>query len=129
MSKKLLLFDAFVNLVLGILLLSFSEKLANFFGVPYTTNYFYPNLLGAILIGITIALLIEVYKKNNITGLGLTGAVAINLCGGMFLALWLFFSKHNLPIKGEFFLWILVSLLIGLSSLELYFKSRYKNKK
>ena len=65
MSKKLLIFDAFINLVLGVLLLSFSEKLATFLGVPYVTNHFYPNILGAIFIGITIALLIEVYKKNE----------------------------------------------------------------
>ena len=121
MKKKLLLFDAFINLVLGVLLLSFSEKLATFLGVPYIQNHFYPNILGAIFIGITIALLIEVYKKNeNITGLGFVGAAAINLCGGFVLALWLIFGNLNLPTNGLIFLWILVVLLVGISLFELY---------
>ena len=122
MSKKILILDAIINLILGILLLAYSENLATYLGVPITKDYFYPNILGAIFIGITIALLIEYFRKNDkFTGLGFIGAIAINLCGGFILALWLIFGNLNLPIKGQLLLWILVILLIGVSVFELYY--------
>jgi hypothetical protein len=121
-SKKILLLDAIINLILGVLLLAYSENLSTYLGVPYTSNYFYPNILGAIFIGITIALFIEFFKTTNrAIGLGLHGAIAINLCGGIVLALWLIFGNLNLPIKGQIFLWVLVFLLVGISSIEVYF--------
>jgi hypothetical protein len=125
MSKKILLLDALINLILGILLLSFSESLIEFLGIPYTANHFYPNILGAVFIGITIALLFEYFRKNDkFIGLGFSGAIAINLCGGFVLALWLIFGNLNLPIKGQIILWIVVFLLIGISFFELYFSRK-----
>jgi hypothetical protein len=125
MSKKILIFDALINLILGVLLLFFSEELANYIGVPYTVNHFYPNILGAIFIGITIALLIEYFNKTNkMVGLGLGGAIAINLCGGGALASWLIFGNLTIPIKGHIFLWIIVFLLVGISSIELYYNRK-----
>ena len=122
MSKKILLLDAIINLILGILLLVYSENLAKYLGVPSTKDYFYPNILGAIFIGITIALLIEYFRKTDkFTGLGFIGAIAINLCGGFILALWLIFGNLNLPINGQLILWILVIILIGVSVFELYY--------
>ena len=74
-NKKILLLDAFTNLILGVLLLFYSENLASLLGVPYTSNYFYPTILGAIFIGITIALLLEFFRKTEtISGLGLGGS-------------------------------------------------------
>jgi hypothetical protein len=57
-------------------------------------------------------------------GLGLGGAIAINLCRGGVLALWLIFGNLNLPIKGHVILWILVILLAGISSIELYYNRK-----
>ena len=117
--------DATINLILGVLLLAYSENLATYIGVPVTSNYFYPNILGGIFIGITIALFIEFFKVTNAsTGLGFYGAVAINLCGGIVLALWLILGNLNLPMKGQIILWILVIVLIGISSIEFYFNRR-----
>jgi hypothetical protein len=49
--------------------------------------YFYPNALGGVLSGIGIALLIEAFREpNGLVGLGLGGAIAINLCDGFTLA-------------------------------------------
>ena len=79
----LLLVDSLINLALGVLLLVFSEGLVDFFGVPAAGQTFYPNILGAVLFGIGLALLIECFRKpQGLIGLGLGGAVAINLCGG-----------------------------------------------
>jgi len=117
-----LLFDALINLILGILLVLYSTKLANFFGVPIVTNYFYPNILGSIFIGIAIALYIETRRTRTIVtqGLGLTGAVSINLCGGLMLLFWLLSGNLEIPLKGKIFLWTLDILLIILSVFELF---------
>lgn len=68
---------------------------------------------------IGLALLIECYwKSGRFNGLGLGGAIAINLCGGFVLAAWLLSDDLSLPLSGQILLWFLVLLLIGLSLLE-----------
>ena len=119
-TPNIILFvDAIINIFLGILLLPASSQLANFFGVPPLNTGFYPSILGAVLLGIGIALLIETFKGNRkISGLGLYGAIAINLCGGIVLAFWLIFMELHLPLRGIIFLWILVFLLLIISIVE-----------
>lgn len=121
MKKRIvLLIDAGINFVLGIMLLSFSPFIVNFLGVPSAENHFYPTILGGIFIGITIALAIEAFKKQTeITGLGLVGAVCINISGGLVLLFWLLFGHLELPIKGFIFLWTLDVILLIISSVEL----------
>jgi hypothetical protein len=118
----LLLLDSIVNLILGLLLIIYSARLAGFLGVPVIESAFYPNILGGVLIGIALALLAETISKNSklTSGLGLFGAILINLCGGMVLLFWLIFGDLNLPVRGEIFLWSLDILLILISSLELF---------
>jgi len=123
MKKKItLLIDAFINLILGILLLAYSPKLVSILGVPSSDNFFYPNILGAVLLGIGIALIIEAYRKHKdkFIGLGLLGAISINICGGLVLLLWLLSGGLNIPQKGLVFLLILDILLVGISSVELF---------
>jgi hypothetical protein len=116
----LLFVDAIINVALGVLLLLFTEDLVNFFGVPPSEQTFYPNMLGAVLFGIGLALLIECFRKpQGLIGLGLGGAVAINLCGGLVLAAWLIFGGLDLPLRGLVFLWSLVAVLVGISAFEL----------
>jgi len=73
--KFTLLIDALINLILGVFLLLYSENLAALLGVPIVENYFYPNILGGIFIGIALALYFETQKKTSkpTTGLGLIG--------------------------------------------------------
>lgn len=119
--KKVLFVDAFINLILGILLLIFSQTIVDILGVPSTEQHFYPNILGGVLIGIGVALLIECYRKSDaFVGLGLGGAVSINMCGGIVLALWLLFGNLIIPATGKLFLWVLVIILIGISGVELF---------
>lgn len=111
--------DAAINLILGILLMAFPAKLVKVLGIPMADLSFYPAILGGILFGIGLALLVECYRRTNrFIGLGLAGAVLINLCGGFVLAFWLLWGQLNLPVRGLIFLWTLVVLLIGLSLLE-----------
>ena len=116
-SKSLLLIiDAIINLVLGLMLLFFPSQLVSALGIPTSASAFYPSILGAVLIGIGIALLIERHRGG---GLGLLGAITINLCGGIVLGLWLLFGDLQLPLRGSVFLWGLVVVLVGISMFEL----------
>ena len=115
----LLKVDAAINLILGVLLMAFPAKLIKALGAPMADPSFYPTILGGVLFGIGLALLIECYRKSSrVIGLGLGGAIAINLCGGLVLAAWLLSDKLTLPLRGQIFLWSLVVLLVGISLLE-----------
>ncbi len=115
-----LIVDAIINYALGILCILY-PFVAETIGVPTVENSFYPTILGAVLIGIGIALTIECYRKQGgLVGLGLGGAVAINLSGGIVLILWLIFGDLNIPLRGHFFLWFLAIILVGISLVELF---------
>ena len=118
----LLLFDSFINLVLGILFIIFPIAVASCMGLPIPTMRFYVNILGAVFIGIALALAWEARRSSNNlqqVGLGVVGAAAINLCGGAMLAVWLISGKLSLTLAGSVLLWLLVLLLVGISALEL----------
>ena len=118
-STFLLKVDAAINLILGILLMAFPERLVKALGIPMEVPAFYATILGGVLFGIGLALLMECYwKSGRFKGLGLGGAIAINLCGGGVLAIWLISEELSLPLRGKMVLWLLVLLLIGLSLLE-----------
>jgi len=120
--RTLLLIDSIVNFILGALLLAYSGNLAEFFGVPVVESSFYPNILGGVFIGIALALFVEYYGNmpGETSGLGLLGAICINLCGGLVLLFWLLFGDMDIPVRGVIFLWCLDILLIVLSSVELF---------
>ena len=63
--KTILLIDALINFILGILLLIFSPAIVSWLGIPSSSTSFYPNILGAVFLGITIALLIDVTGKKR----------------------------------------------------------------
>ena len=116
---NLLKTDAAINLALGILLMAFPAGLAKVLGIPMAESSFYPTILGGVLFGIGLALLIECYRKSSrVVGLGLGGAIVINLCGGFVLAVWLLSDQLTLPLRGHILLWFLVLLLVGISLLE-----------
>ena len=126
--SPLLAWDAAINLVLGMLLVAFPAGVVRALGVPETEEVFYPSILGAVLFGIGIALAVE-YRgvrsgRRVVGGLGLLGAVAINLCGGVVLAAWLLFGSLQLPMRGTVFLWGLVLVLVALSGAELWHELR-----
>jgi hypothetical protein len=118
-STFLLKVDAAINLILGILLMAFPAGLVKALGIPMEVPAFYATILGGVLFGIGLALLMECYwKSERFKGLGLGGAITINLCGGGVLAIWLLSEELSLPLRGTMVLWLLVLLLIGLSILE-----------
>jgi hypothetical protein len=102
------------------MLLLFPIGLVNLLGLPGIEGLFYAQILGGVLTGIGIALFMERFRKpRRLVGLGLGGAISINLCGGFVLLVWLIFGNWHFSTYGNLFLWILVAILLGLSLFEL----------
>ena len=117
--KTFLLIDGFINMILGIILLSFPIGVAGFLGIPQPPSNFYPTILGGVIFGIGIALLIEAYgQPRGVRGLGLGGAIVINICGACILALWLVFEPLDLPMRGFIILWVVAVVVLGIGILE-----------
>jgi hypothetical protein len=131
MGKKhalLLTIDGIINLVLGMLLLLFPLGMAELLGVPQSKVNFYPTILGAVIFGIGIALLIERYgHTRNIRGLGLGGAIAINLCGALALFVWLMSTPFDIPLRGHVILWSVAIIVLVVGIVEILSKAwQYK---
>jgi hypothetical protein len=124
MKNPLLLADAIINLVLGLLLLFYPQWLAEVLGMPPVVNNFFPNVLGGVLFGIGLALLIAC--RGGTQGLGLDGAIAINLCGAGVVAGWLVVAPQAIPPRGRITLWIIAPLVIGIGLVELRHRLRFK---
>ncbi|MGB3341135.1 MAG: hypothetical protein WBB37_06610 [bacterium] len=119
-NSIVLLVDAMVNFFLGMLLVVFPAEIFEFIGLPLTDHAFYPTILGAVLIGIAIALILEFNRKPaGMVGLGLGGAIAINLCAAFVLCFWLLNGKLAVSISGHIILWILVIILVLISAFEI----------
>jgi len=69
------------------------------FDLPKTDNNFYINILGAVLLGIGIALHLERFR-GQLRGsrLGIAGAIAIKLCGSGALIAWLLLGISIYPL-------------------------------
>lgn len=117
----LLRVDGVINLVLGLLLMAFPSGLVETLGVPQTDDRFYPTVLGAVLFGIGIALILEAGRlPGGIIGLGLGGAVAINLMAACILVVWLVWGDLVIPTRGQILLGVLSAALVAISTFELW---------
>ena len=119
MRSPLLVCDAIINLLLGIPLMLAPGSITVALGLPLQASGFYPGILGAVLTGIGLALVIQVFVvKIQVTGLGLEGAICINIFGSTALLAWLLFGKLEMPLRGWLFLWGVAVLVLFLSGLE-----------
>lgn len=124
----MLVIDAMINFVLGFLLVVFPTDVVELLGLPMANHAFYPTMLGAVLIGISIALLLECNRRGSgMVGLGLGGAIAINLCAAFVLTFWLLNGKLRVSLFGQIILWIITVILVVISSFEIFVY--YKTKK
>jgi hypothetical protein len=116
-NNRLLKIDGIINLGLGLLLGLYPEAVIRLLGLPLSEVPFYASILGAVLFGIGIALFVEVSSPGM--GLGLIGAISINICGGLCLGAWLLWGNLYVPLTGLIVMWSLVAVLLGISSIEL----------
>ena len=127
MRRTLLELDGYANILLGLALALFPAPFARILGLPGIEHAVYPSLFGAVLIGIGVALLIERFRRaDHLIGLGLSGALIINLCFGIALAAWLTVADLALPFRGYLVLWILVAILVGLGTVEFWAQLRHR---
>ena len=121
MGSILIAIDSVVNVLLGLLLLIFPPSLVEWLGLPLPGSAFYGRILGAVILGIGVALAIEFRREpsSTLVGLGTGGAIAINLCGGGALVAYLAFGDLSLSTEGTIVLWILAALVVGLGLIEL----------
>lgn len=127
-EKILLIVDGVLNILLGLVLLTFPFGSGEILGLPKSENNFYPMILGAVLLGIGIALFIEViyfYKRKR--GLGLDGAIVINMAASVVLILILIFGQLNVSTTGLIILWI-VGLSVLIVGFVEYFRGRILKK-
>ena len=113
-----------VNIVLGVLLILFPLGVVDLIGLPKTDTNFYPSILGAVIFGVGLALFFELigYQKR-FRGLGLGGAILINLVGSTVLICWLLFGSLSIPMKGKITLWSIALLVFAIGVAELLLKS------
>ena len=118
--NNLLILDGVINLILGIFLMLFPVGVIDLLGLPESFTHFYTSILGAVLFGVGIALIIERYGVTwDIRGLGLPGAIAINLCGGGILLVWLVFAPPAIPTRGKVVLWSVVVIVLAVEIAEI----------
>ncbi len=118
--KFLLIVDAAVNLLLGLLLLLFPTGIAVWLGAPPSASAFYPSILGGVLFGIGLALLLEARQAGQAArGLGINGAICINFCGAGVLAVWLMAAPPAVPLHGQILLWSIAIGVLVIGVIEL----------
>ena len=124
-NSTLLELDGAGNVLLGLPLLLFPELVSEFLGLPAAGATFYSAILGSVFVGIGLALLLERFRPA-LGGLGLGGAMTINLVFGVVLTAWLLSSDVDLPTRGALVLWTLAVILVGISTAEALSLSRTK---
>lgn len=123
MKEPVLLFlNAILYLAVGVLLLLFPFGLVAALGIALPAVTFYASMLGAILLGVGLALLVERSRGTlGFPGLGINGAILINISCAVTLGLWLFYRSLNLLHIGYILLWGLVAAVTAITLAEIYY--------
>ena len=116
-ADLLLLADALLFLAMGAILAVFPAGTISALGLPAGQQGFYRRLLGAVLIAIGLALMMNALP-SGLSGLGLDGAIAVNLSVALALAILLLTGGRKTPARGRRLLWLLVLVLVGLSAVD-----------
>jgi hypothetical protein len=126
-DRALLTIDAAADLILGALLVAAPRQVIQWIGAPRPSTAFYPSILGAVLFGIGVALLIERFQRGpTSSGLGILGAIWINLSGGVVLAGWLLLGRLRIPARGIVALWCIAAIVLSIGTVELVSRGRKK---
>lgn len=118
-GRPLLVVDGVVNLLLGVLLLTAPDRLVRALGLPEFAGSLYPTVLGGVLVGIAAALFIESRPtEDGAQGLGVVGAVVINVAGAGALTLWLALASQAVPTRGRVTLGIVAAVVFLMTAAE-----------
>ena len=123
-----MLIDGIVNLAVGLVLLCYPLGIGDYLELPKSDNNFYPVILGALILSIGIALFVErKYYELGIRGLGIEGAIIINIITSSALIIFLIFGRLNLSIVGSIILWFVGILVFTIGVVE-FFRYRLLNR-
>jgi hypothetical protein len=117
--RTLLALDASINAGLGAVLLFVPGPAIRLLGLPPAEPSFYARVLGAVLLGIALALWIERRDSPGWRGLGLAGALIINTLGAGTVLVWLLAAPPGLPLRGQLVLWVVAVAVLGTGLAEL----------
>lgn len=115
---QLLWIEFVVKITAGVLLLLAPRTIARVLGLPPAEQPFWPRLLGAVLVGIAVAAVLEMRLKGA-NGLGLAGAIAINLAGSVVIGSLLILGQAGPLKRGRALLWLAAAALMLLSLVEI----------
>ena len=119
-QRLLLVVDGVADLVLGAVLIVGRDPVFKFLGIPLPSTYFYPGILGGVLVGVGVALLIQCFRRTLPPGgLGILGATWINICGAVVLAGWVFTGRLGLPTRGVVLLSCISGVVLVIGALEI----------
>lgn len=116
--QQLLWIETLLKLSGGIVLLAMPRLAIRLLGLPSGDSSFWPRLLGGVLIGLAGALYLEGATTGS-KGLGMGGAVLINLAAAGAVAGHVALNRATGTARGRLVLWLLVALLFLLSLIEI----------
>jgi hypothetical protein len=115
-KRTLILIDALVNLGLGLAFVASPSAYFRVLGLPVPSTRLYTAILGAVLIGIGLALILWLRSHE---GLGPSGAIAINLLGSLAALVWLTAHWSLTAATGRFLVASVAGAVLVLAVLEL----------
>lgn len=118
MADQLLWLETLLRASSGLVLLIMPVAAARVLGLPLPQALLWPRLLGALLVGMAAATLLEGSVSGS-NGLGLGGLVVINLITAAVLVTLLVLQRGSQTRRGKVFLWTLAVALITLGVVEI----------
>lgn len=118
MRDQLLTIEALLRGAIAALLMLLPKSAIGALGLPRTDHSFWPRLLGAVFAGMAAAAYIEGHFKLQ-SGLGLGGAIAINLATAFAILTGLAVGGLDIPRRGRLLLWCCSAVLVVLALFEL----------
>jgi hypothetical protein len=115
--EQLLWIETLTKFVPGALLVLAPLATLRVLGLPRPDTGFWPRLAGVLLVGIAGALFLEGTSRGH--GLGLAGAIIVNLSGASLLAALLVLEAGPAYTRGRTAVWLVVCALVTLSVFEI----------
>jgi len=104
---------------IGLILLLAPLTVARVLGLPRSDSGLWPRLLGAALVALAGAYLVEGTLAGRTAGLGPGGSVALNLTAAVMMAAVTFMSSPTMSRRGRIVLWLLAFVVAVLGLAEL----------
>jgi hypothetical protein len=120
MIQQLLWTEVLLKGGVGLILALIPGSAATMLGMPTAGSGFWPRIVGALLVGMAGALLLQ-GSFPNIRTIAPAGLIAINLAGAAMLVALLVLKRASQTRRGTVLLWVIAGGLALLSLVEISF--------